>query len=130
MVMISRLDIYYISYRLIQAFEQSPPLHMIHGTCSDDYNGDPDECDLTFEDEISPICNHPSATPTEQPTFRPTSANIPDTLSPGSVVIKGYDQSGNSFEVVSLVDIPVDTTLRFTGVGMASLFPCCMNECD
>ena len=85
---------------------------MVHGACSDNYNGDPKECDVDFQDEVSATCNHPSAKPTIQPTMRPTSTND---LSPGSVVVIGYDQQENSFEVVCLVDIPMGTELRFTG---------------
>ena len=85
---------------------------MIHGTCSDDYNGDPGDCDVDFQDEVSATCNHPSAKPTIQPTMRPT--NHAD-LSPGSVVVIGYDQQENSFEVACLVNVPMGTNLRFTG---------------
>ena len=88
---------------------------MIHGACSDGYNGDPENCDLDFEDEVSAICNHPSAVPTKQPTFQPTNKDIVD-IPVGSVVIIGYDQQDNSFEVVTLIDLQVNTVLKFTGL--------------
>ena len=102
-------------HRLIEAFQQTPPLPMIHGTCANDYNGDPDDCDLNFQDEVSSACNHPTIQPVHPPTFQPSQPSA-TSLPVGSVVVKGYDQFNNSFEVITLVDLPVNTTMQFTGL--------------
>ena len=106
-------------HRLIEAFQQTPPLPTIHGTCASDYNGDPDNCDLNFQDEVSSSCNHPTTHPIHPPTFPPSQPST-TSLPVGSVVVKGYDQFNNSFEVITLLDLPVNTMIQFTGLRYIS----------